>query len=110
MTRTVFCKKYQQELEGLDTPPFPGPQGEDIYNHVSRKAWEEWTQHQTRLINEKHLNMMDMQARKYLTEQRGKFLSGDTFDAAEGYVPENKDKRQSQKGQLSMKLYLKQGT
>jgi len=92
MSRTVFCQKYQQELEGLDAPPFPGPKGEEIFNQVSRKAWTEWTEHQTRLINEKHLNMMDMQARKYLTEQRAKFLSGDDYDKAEGYVPENKDK------------------
>lgn len=92
MTRTVFCKKYQQELEGLNAAPFPGPKGEEIFQTVSLKAWEEWTQHQTRLINEKHLNMMDMQARKYLTEQRDKFLSGSDFDKAEGYVPENKDK------------------
>ncbi|WP_430460421.1 oxidative damage protection protein [Thalassolituus sp. LLYu03] len=92
MTRTVFCKKYQQELEGLSAAPFPGPKGEDIYLNVSAKAWGEWTEHQTRLINEKHLNMMDMQARKYLTEQRDLFFSGEAFDKAEGYVPENKDK------------------
>ncbi|MDK2776877.1 MAG: oxidative damage protection protein [Pseudomonadota bacterium] len=92
MTRTVFCQKYREQLEGLDTPPFPGPKGEEIYHKVSRRAWEEWTQHQTRLINEKHLNMMDMQARRYLTSQRDKFLSGEEYDQAEGYVPENKDK------------------
>ncbi|WP_221795742.1 oxidative damage protection protein [Oceanobacter mangrovi] len=88
MSRTVVCRKYQQELEGLSQPPFPGPAGEDIFNHVSAQAWQEWTEHQTRLINEKHLNMMDKEARKYLTEQRGKFLSGDDFDKADGYVPE----------------------
>ncbi len=92
MTRTVFCIKYQQELEGLSSQPFPGPKGEEVFQRVSKKAWDEWTAHQTRLINEKHLNMMDMQARKYLTEQRDKFFSGDEFDMAEGYVPENKDK------------------
>ncbi|WP_419811917.1 oxidative damage protection protein [Bacterioplanoides sp.] len=92
MSRTVFCKKYQQELEGLDTLPFPGPAGEEVFNHVSKQAWQEWTEHQTRLINEKHLNMMDMQARKYITEQRDKFLSGQEYDKAEGYVPENKEK------------------
>ncbi|MFC3680522.1 oxidative damage protection protein [Bacterioplanoides pacificum] len=92
MSRTVFCKKYQQQLEGLEQPPFPGPAGEEVYNNISKRAWQEWTEHQTRLINEKHLNMMDMQARKYLTEQRNKFLSGEEFDQAEGYVPENKDK------------------
>jgi len=92
MSRTVFCQKYQQELEGLDAIPFPGPKGEEVFNNVSRQAWGEWTEHQTRLINEKHLNMMDMQARKYITEQREKFLSGQDYDKAEGYVPENKDK------------------
>ena len=88
MSRTVFCRKYQQELEALAQAPFPGTVGEDILNHVSAKAWAEWTEHQTRLINEKHLNMMDKEARKYLTEQRDKFLSGGDFDKAEGYVPE----------------------
>ncbi|MCH8531288.1 MAG: oxidative damage protection protein [Saccharospirillum sp.] len=90
MTRTVFCRKYQQELEGLDKAPYPGPKGEDIYNNVSKRAWEEWQTHQTRLINEKHLTMTDPAARKYLMEQMGKFLSGEDFDQAEGYVPEQK--------------------
>lgn len=89
MTRTVFCRKYQQELEGLDKPPYPGPQGQDIYDNVSKRAWSEWQEHQTRLINEKHLVMTDPDARKYLKEQMQKFLNGDDFDQAEGYVPES---------------------
>ena len=64
MTRTVHCRRYGEELEGLAQPPFPGPAGEAIYNEVSKKAWEEWTTHQTRLINEKHLNMMSPDDRK----------------------------------------------
>lgn len=89
MTRTVFCRKYQQELEGLDKPPFPGPKGQEIYENVSKQAWEEWQAHQTRLINEKHLNMTEPGTRKYLKEQMDKFLSGEDFDQAEGYVPED---------------------
>lgn len=87
MSRTVFCKKYQKELEGLDTPPFPGPKGQEIYENISRQAWEEWLAHQTTLINEKRLNMLDMTARTYLNEQRDKFLSGEDVDQAEGYIP-----------------------
>jgi Fe-S cluster biosynthesis and repair protein YggX len=87
MSRTVFCRKYQQDLEGLDAPPYPGPKGQDIFDHVSKKAWQEWMSHQTMLINEKRLNMMDMTARTYLSEQMAKFLSGEEYDAAEGYVP-----------------------
>ncbi len=87
MSRTVFCRKYKQELEGLDQPPYPGPRGQDLFDNISKKAWQEWMQHQTMLINEKHLNMMDMTARTYLMEQMKKFFSGEDYDQAEGYVP-----------------------
>ncbi len=87
MARMVHCKKLNKELEGLDAPPFPGPKGQDIYDNVSKQAWLEWLEHQTRLINEKHLNMMDLTARTYLNEQRDRFLSGQAIDEAEGFVP-----------------------
>lgn len=87
MSRTVFCRKYQQNMDGLDKPPFPGPKGLDLFENISKQAWQEWVAHQTMLINEKKLNMMDLTARAYLTEQRDKFLSGEAFDQADGYVP-----------------------
>ena len=87
MARMVFCKKYQKEMEGLDNAPFPGPAGEDLFNNISKQAWQDWLAHQTMLINEKHLNMMDLTARTYLAEQRDHFFSGEEVDAAEGYVP-----------------------
>jgi Fe-S cluster biosynthesis and repair protein YggX len=87
MSRTVLCRKHQQELPGLDAPPFPGPKGQEIFDNVSKQAWEEWKTHQTMLINEKHLSLADPQARKYLQEEMGKFLAGEDYDQAEGYVP-----------------------
>jgi len=39
------------------------------------------------LINEKHLNLMDPDSRKYLQQEMEKFLSGEEYDQAEGYVP-----------------------
>lgn len=86
MTRTVHCKRLKEDLPGLDAPPFPGAAGQDIYENVSAKAWEAWQHLQTMLINEKHLNMMDKESRKYLTEQRDNFLNGGEVDRAEGYV------------------------
>ena len=50
MTRTVLCRKYKQELPGLDRAPYPGPKGEDIFANVSRQAWDEWQKHQTCLL------------------------------------------------------------
>lgn len=87
MSRTVHCRKYDKELPGLDAPPFPGPKGQEIFEHYSADAWDAWQQHQTRLINEQHLNMMDPKARKYLGEQRDRFLANEDVDQAEHYVP-----------------------
>ena len=87
MSRIVFCKKYQAEMEGLGAPTYPGPKGQEIFDNVSQQAWQEWQAHQTMLINEKQLNMMDADARKYLQQEMDKFLSGEAYDQAEGYVP-----------------------
>ena len=91
MARIVHCRKYKKELPGLEFPPLPGAKGQKIFDDVSAQAWQEWMQHQTRLINEKHLNLMDLTARAYLNEQMDKFLADEAYDQAEGYVPtENK--------------------
>lgn len=87
MSQTVFCRKYQQELEALPFPPLPGEKGQEIQRTVSKPAWEEWQALQTRLINEKHLNLLDPQARAYLMEQMEFFLDNRETDQAEGYVP-----------------------
>ena len=86
MTRTVICSRYGEELEGLDKPPLPGPNGERIFNEVSRKAWNEWQALQTMMINEKHLKLIDPEARKYLTEQMWKFFANEEVDRADGYI------------------------
>jgi len=87
MPRTVHCNKYGKDLPGLNAPPFPGPKGQAIFETVSKQAWDAWTAHQTMLINERHLNMMDPESRRYLAEQRDRFLAGDEVDAADGYTP-----------------------
>ena len=84
--RTVHCRRYQTDLEGLDRPPLPGAKGQAIFDSVSKRAWADWQALQTMLINEKHLNMMDKTHRRYLTEQRDRFLNGEAADEADGFV------------------------
>ena len=87
MTRTVFCRKYQAEKEGLERPPYPGPKGEEIFRTVSKQAWQEWQAQQTMLINEKGLNLTDANTREYLQGEMEKFLAGEEHDTAAGYIP-----------------------
>ena len=87
MSRMIFCKKYGEELEGLDAPPYPGLKGQEVFDNVSKKAWLDWQGHQTMLINEKHLSLVDPEARKYLQTEMDKYFSGEDYDLAEGYVP-----------------------
>ena len=84
--RTVNCRKYQAALEGLATPPMPGPKGQELFETVSKKAWLAWQDLQTMLINEKHLNMREADDRKYLSAQRERFFDNLEVDRAEGYV------------------------
>ncbi|TFH75789.1 oxidative damage protection protein [Gammaproteobacteria bacterium LSUCC0112] len=91
MTRTVFCKKLQQELPGLIAPPYPGEKGRFIYENISAQAWQDWQKQQVMLINEKHLSMASADDRRYLTEQMDRFLSNQVFDSASGYVPPESD-------------------
>ena len=90
MTRMVFCRKLQKEAEGLPFPPFPGPAGQQIFETVSKEAWQLWLKEQTMIINENHLNVMDPQAQGFLATQREKFLGNDGYERPRGWVPETK--------------------
>jgi len=87
MARTVYCVKLGKEAEGLDAPPFPTELGQRIYENVSKEAWQQWLGHQTMLVNEMRLNMMDPQAQKYLQQQMEAFFFGEGAETPEGYVP-----------------------
>jgi len=76
MTRMVNCAKMEQELEGLDFPPFPGELGQKVYENVSKEAWKQWLAQQTILINEYRLSSLDPKAQNFLKEEMQKFLFG----------------------------------
>ena len=87
MTRMVKCLKLGVEAEGLDTPPFPGVNGQRIFDHISKQAWKDWLAMQTMIINERRLASFDPAAKKILEEEREKFLFAGGFEMPEGYVP-----------------------
>jgi Fe-S cluster biosynthesis and repair protein YggX len=87
MSRTVFCKKLNQEEPGLDLPPYPGKIGQEIFNHISKKAWQQWLNQQTMLINEYRLNMLDIKSREFLVTEMKKFLFEGGCTTPPGYTP-----------------------
>lgn len=87
MGRTVQCAKLGVAAEGLDSPPFPGTQGQRIFDNISAQAWQEWLKLQTMLINEHRLMPFQAKDKQFLAEEREKFLFGSGASAPEGYVP-----------------------
>lgn len=87
MTRIIYCQKLQQEAEGLDTPPYPGPLGQKILENISKQAWQQWLNHQTMLINEYRLSLIDPKSKAFLREEMDKFLFGEGSAKPSGYTP-----------------------
>lgn len=89
MTRTILCKKLGKEAEALDSPPYPGELGERIYNEISKPAWEAWMTHQTMLINEYRLSLIDPKSRQFLEKEMQNFLFSDKSERPPGYIEDD---------------------
>lgn len=87
MTRIIHCQKLDKDAEGFDSAPWPGPLGQRILEHISKEAWQLWLAHQTMLINEYRLSMLDLKARQFLLVEMEKFLFGGGSDKPAGFVP-----------------------
>ncbi|CAI3794809.1 MULTISPECIES: oxidative damage protection protein [Rheinheimera] len=90
MSRQVFCVYLQKEAAGLDFQLYPGELGKKIFDSISKEAWALWQSKQIMLINEKKLNMMNLEHRKLLEEQMQQFLFEGKEVQIEGYVPKAK--------------------
>jgi len=88
MARTVNCVYLNKEADGLDFQLYPGDLGKRIFDNISKEAWGLWQKKQTMLINEKKLNTMNVDDRKFLEEQMTSFLFEGKEVEIEGFVPE----------------------
>ncbi len=74
MPSTVTCVRCGQTQAGFERPPFPGPIGARIVESLCQECWGQWVKQQTMLINHYGLNVMDPQARGFLTKNMEAFL------------------------------------
>ena len=86
MNRMIHCEKLGIEAEGLASTPFPGALGQRIYDHISQKAWDLWMNHQTMLINEYKLSLIEKKSRDFLTQEMEKFLFGGGAEKPPGFT------------------------
>ena len=91
MARMVHCVKLGKEAEGLDRPVYPGDLGQRIYDQISKEAWQLWMKHQTILINEHRLSVIDPKAREFLEEEMEKFFFGEGSETPEGFTQPNEE-------------------
>lgn len=85
MSRIIFCEKLKQNLPGLDSAPVGGDLGEKIYARVSEQAWNMWLSHQTMLINEYRLSLIDPKARTFLQEEMEKYFFSEGSEMPQGF-------------------------
>lgn len=83
----IYCQKLKQKLPALDFQPYPGLLGKRILAEISAEAWQLWLAHQTTLINEYRLNLMETEARQFLLVEMEKFLFGEGSGAPKGFIP-----------------------
>ena len=74
MPQTVTCSRCGQTRAGFERPPFPGAIGAQIVEQICQQCWADWLKQQTMLINHYGLNVMDPQARQFLTQNMKAFF------------------------------------
>jgi Fe-S cluster biosynthesis and repair protein YggX len=86
--RTVFCAKFQKELPGLDSPPWPGELGQRIYENVSADAWKLWEDRMKMILNEYRLMPWQKEAQELVAKHMEDFFFGQAAALPPGYVPQ----------------------
>ena len=70
----ITCARCGQTKPGFERAPFPGAIGARIVESICQDCWAQWLRQQTMLINHYGLNVMDPQARAFLTRNLQAFL------------------------------------
>ena len=88
MARMVQCVKLNQQLEGLDEPPFDNPLGQKIFETVSKQAWAQWQEHMKILLNEYRLQPWKPEAQEFIVEQMNAYFFGSGSELPKEFNPQ----------------------
>ena len=85
--RMVKCAKFQKDMPGLDSPPWPGELGQRIYENVSVQAWKMWEDRMKMILNEYRLMPWQKEAQQLMAKQMEDFFFGGTDVLPPEYKP-----------------------
>lgn len=88
MNEPIFCVKLKKLSQPLESAPFPGKLGLKIHQNVCSEAWTLWIAHQTMLINEYRLSLIDPKSREFILGEMEKYFFGDGSAKPGGFVPQ----------------------
>jgi Fe-S cluster biosynthesis and repair protein YggX len=86
--RIVHCRHLKKDLPGLDRPPYKNELGRQIYEEVSKEAWQQWLKDSVKYINTYRVDLASSEGQKFMLEQCAKYFGYQEGDlAATAFVP-----------------------
>ena len=86
--RTVHCVKFQKDLPGLATAPWPGELGQRVFDQVSKDAWKLWEERMKMILNEYRLMPWQKEAQDLVAKHMEDFFFGEGSALPPDFVPE----------------------
>lgn len=87
MNEMIHCIKLNKMAPRIKYQPFQNELGKKIFENISQEAWQQWLSHQTMLINENRLSLVDQAARDFLLTELEKYFFGTGSDKPSQYIP-----------------------
>lgn len=91
-TRLVHCIKLGKELPGLARPPYKNELGKQIYERVSKEAWDTWLRDSVKIVNTyRHFDLATAAGQAFMFEQCAIYFGLKDGELAEtAFVPADK--------------------
>ncbi|MBX3250926.1 MAG: oxidative damage protection protein [Myxococcales bacterium] len=81
--RVVDCVKLKQSLPALAKPPFPNALGQEIFERVSKEAWDLWLKESVRIINTYRVDLSSREGMEFMFKQLRIWLGLDEGELAQ---------------------------
>lgn len=85
--RLVNCIKLKKELPGLSSPPIPGELGQQVYDNVSKEAFNMFLEHFKMVVNEYRLDLSSPATDRIFEDQMREFFFGEGGKLPDEFVP-----------------------